>query len=359
MGCAVGLSARQNELRTIRRADPRWMPWRIGLTKTIWKELGAELERVVLRHPRTWPDYHPGQVDWQHLRFDAIEDPAEEFVDSWGCARRTGVAGHRGTVTGHVLADWSAFEGFTAPDPDRFGHVFPIDWEQVRRQAAAMARSDGLMDCWMGLDHGFHLLRLEYLRGFENLMIDLLDEPPQFRRLVDLVHAYNKQLLARWLRTEVPLVALPEDLGMQRSSMMGPRLFRKWITPYHKELHDAAHAAGRLTYFHCDGNIMDVADEMLAIRPDVLNVQDLANGVAELAAAFKGKVCIDLDFDRQRAMPFGAPKEIEELVGCEVGTLGCPAGGLSITAHVRSMVPPENIDALASALERYSTYWFD
>jgi len=335
------------------------MPWRVHLCRKIWIELGDELEAVVLRHPRTWPGYSKGDVDFARLALPRDEDPdAGEYVDAWGCTRRAGIAGHTGTYVGHPLADWAALEGFRPPDPDRSGHMGPTDWSANRRAAAEMARSDGPMNCWMGLDHGYHLLRLEYLRGFENLMIDLVDQPPQLQRLIEMVHGFNKALVARWLKTDVPMLALPEDLGASSTSMIGPPLTRRWVLPYHRELHGMAHTAGRLTYFHTDGYVMDIADVLLETGADVLNVQDRLNGAEELARAFQGRVCIDLDFDRQHAAPFGTPAEIGDLVAHEVGTLGSREGGLMLAAEIRSGVPPENIDAIASAMEEYSTYWF-
>jgi hypothetical protein len=172
------------------------------------------------------------------------------------------------------------------------------------------------------------------------------------------VHALNRSAVRQWIAAGAETLGLPEDLGAQDRSMIGPKLFRQWALPYYRELHGLAQQAGCLTTFHTDGYIMDIADELLAVGPTVLNPQDMANGVENLAAAFKGKVCINLDFDRQHALPFGAPAEIRALVEHEVKTLGSPKGGLMVMAEVRSDVPPQNLDALAGALETFSAYGF-
>ena len=352
------LTPQQNQLRTIRMTDPEWMPFHIGLCPITWQELGAELEQVVLRHPRTWPEFEKGSVDWNHLEFRPVENPdCGDFVDSWGCVWRTTRKGIVGTVRVHPLEDLSRLDAYVPPDPATHTHMDPIDWDEHRRRVKREKAAGDLPGG--GLDHGYHLLRLEYLRGFENLMCDLATDTPEIRRVVDMVHTFNRDLLGRMIDTGAEMIGLPEDLGMQTGSMLGPRLFRQWVTPYHKELHDLAHASGCLTGFHCDGNIMDVADQILEIGPDVFNPQDLANGVDEFARAFKGRLCIALDFDRQHHTPFGTRREIADLVEREVKTLGSPNGGLSIQAEVRGPVPPENVDALADALETWSTYWFE
>jgi hypothetical protein len=353
----VPISDRENRLRTIRMTNPEWMPWIIGLCSNTWELLGEELEKVVLRHPRTWPGYRQGDVDWKNIRLNPLEDPDYgDYTDSWGCVWRTTARGIHGCVVKHPLEDLSKLDEYTPPDPRFCTHMGPINWE-AHAKAIERAQQAGHLTGG-GLDHGYHLLRLEYLVGFENLMCGLALDTAEMRRLVEMVHNFNKELLNRMMDSGGEIISLPEDLGAQTGSLIGPRLFKKWVTPYHQELHAMAHARGFLTFFHCDGNIMDVADEILKIGPDVFNPQDRANGVDNLAEAFKGRVCIALDFDRQYTIPFGTRREIEELVEYEVRTLGSPRGGLMIQAEVRGPIPPENIDALATALEKWSTFWF-
>lgn len=353
----MALSNRENILRAIRREGPEWMPYTIHLCNATWAALGKDLEDVILRHPKTWPDYEKGDFDWNDIQWRDREDPTREWVDHWGCVWKTSDYGFVGTVFEHPLADISKLDEIEIPDADHYnGGMDPVDdWGRVRENLDKMrARGEFARG---GIAHGFHMLRLEYLRGFENFMMDLAMDTPEINRLVEIVHHLNKAAVANWIRAGADMVYLPEDLGTQTSSILGPKMFRKWVLPYHKELHDMCHAADVLTYFHSDGNIMDVADQILEIGADVINNQDLANGVDNLAKAFKGRACMDLDFDRQSVLPFGKPSEIRELVEYEVRTLGAPEGGLMIKSEIRGPIPPENIDAVVGALEEYCTYW--
>ena len=118
-----------------------------------------------------------------------------------------------------------------------------------------------------------------------------------------------------------------------------------------------AQKAGCVTHFHTDGNIMDIADQICEIAPNILNPQDKANGVDNIAREFKGRMCIDLDVDRQYALPFGTPQEIRDLVEYEIKTLGSPKGGLMMHVEARSDVPPDNLEAVVDAIETFGTYW--
>ncbi len=45
---------------------------------------------------------------------------------------------------------------------------------------------------------------------------------------------------------------------------------------------------------------MELVDEFIVAGVSIVNPQDLCNGIDNLAREVKGRVCIDLDIDRQR-----------------------------------------------------------
>lgn len=345
-----------NWRRAVTFASPRFVPYWVHLHKANWMRYGDALEQAVLAHPLTWPEYRKG--DWKALAakpWEKKENPEQDYVDSWGCVWRTTQYGFVGTIVHHPLADEAALAAFTPPDEATYnGGQDPEDFAAAARALAA-ARARGLRPHG-GLAHGYFLLRLEYLRGFEKFMCDLLDPSDAFRRLFDTVHGLNRTAVGHWIAAGAGTIGLPEDLGAQDRSIIGPRLFRRWALPCYKELHGMAQRAGCLTTFHTDGYIMDIADLLLEIGPSVLNPQDSVNGVEKLAEAFKGRLCINLDIDRQHTLPFGSPADVRDLIEYEIKTLGTPRGGLTMMAEVRSDVPPDNVEALAGALEKFSGY---
>ena len=108
---------------------------------------------------------------------------------------------------------------------------------------------------------------------------------------------------------------------------------------------------------HSDGYLMDIMDDILGSGVTIINPQDLCNGIDDLARKVKGRVCINLDVDRQSIVPFGSPKEIRELIEEEVRTLGSPEGGLEFVCGIYPPTPPKNVDAVCSAMEEFRTYW--
>ena len=353
------MTDRENYLQTVRMGTPERMPYAIKLKNATWEYLGRELEDVLIKHPQTWPGFVRGATDWRNLEYPPSEDPEfGDYTDSWGCVWRTARRGFIGSVVEHPVTSADDIPNVSSPNPDSFGHMGPVDWAE-RAAAGAIGSGRGRRSHIGALDHGFHFLRLEYLCGFENTVVWFHESAEQMRLLADVIHRFNVAHVRKWCSLGIEEIRLGEDLGSQQSSFLGPTLFGDWVEPYYRELYEIARNHDVLVYQHSDGNIMDIADRLVSLGIDVINPQDCVNGVDELARAFKGRLCIDLDFDRQYHIPFGNKREIEELVEREVKTLGSSSGGLIISAEIRGPIPPENIDTLASALERYSTFWFE
>jgi hypothetical protein len=69
-------------------------------------------------------------------------------------------------------------------------------------------------------------------------------------------------------------------------------------------------------------------------------------------ATCKGKVCVDLDLDRQ-LFPFATPQQIDDHIRECIAALGSPQGGLWVKAECGPDVPLANVEAICSALERH------
>jgi uroporphyrinogen-III decarboxylase len=118
-----------------------------------------------------------------------------------------------------------------------------------------------------------------------------------------------------------------------------------------------ARDAGCIIHVHADGDLRALIDDLLDCGVDVLNLQDLVNGIDWIAEHLAGRVCLDLDIDRQKLTRFGTPAQIDALVREEVEKLGSRQGGLMMIYGLYPGVPLENARALMDAMEKYATYY--
>ncbi len=349
------MTHRENYLRAARFQRPEWIPAAVAINDASWNLYRKDMERVALRFPEYFPHVHEGWRDYEHYRFAPAYRKDEKFTDSWGCVWETSEDGIEGVVTGCPLKDWAALDSWRLPDIETQADRGAMDWADVRRRMqAARARGDLVTG---GLPHGFLFLRATYLRGFENALCDMALEDEDFSALFERLVAHNEQLVRRYLEIGVDVMSFPEDLGMQSGPFISPDMFEKWFVPAYARLMKPCREAGVLTHFHSDGKTLDILDAQIRAGVDIVNPQDLVNGIDELEKHIKGRACIDLDIDRQTILPYGTPKQIEELIEEEVRRLGSPEGGLMMIAGIYPPTPPENVEALCRALRKYREYW--
>ncbi|MBP8952823.1 MAG: hypothetical protein KBI47_10570 [Armatimonadetes bacterium] len=351
------LSHRENYIRNARFQGPEWIPANVSISGASRVQLREDLEDVMARHPWMYPGFEKGKIDYDNFQFGNAYRAGEKFVDNWGCTWESSIDGIEGVVMGHPLSDWSALDTWQPPDPLKVGDRGPVDWDRIRADVAK-AKAAGALTSG-GVPHGFLFMRLTYLRGFENALLDMATGEPRMRTLVDMIVDHNMQIVRQYVDMGVDLMEFGEDLGTQTSSIISPRTFREWITPGYEKLIAPCAEKDMLVALHSDGYIMDLMDEFRFAGVNIINPQDLCNGIDNLAREVKGQFCIRLDIDRQTVVPFGTRAEIRELIEEEVRKLGSPQGGLEFICGIYPPTPAENVDAVLEAIKEFRTYWWD
>ena len=206
------------------------------------------------------------------------------------------------------------------------------------------------------LPHGHTFLRLQDIRGYENLLLDMVDGEPRLDRLIGMVEEFNHRYVLNWLDLDPDIMSYPEDLGMQVGPMISAELFRRHIEPVYRRLMKPARERGCIVHTHSDGDIRSLADDLIEGGVEVINLQDLVNGIDWIRDRFAGRTCIDLDIDRQLVTARGTPRQIDALIREEVAKLGSRRGGLMMVYGMYPGVPLANARALMDAMERYTGY---
>ncbi len=304
-------------LKAIRYQHPERLPVSVSLLPATWARHGDALTRICQRYPElfgnvasdaatsyyTPPSYHAGQ-----------------FTDPWGCVWSNVAEGYESIVTGHPLPHRQDVRKLRAPDVD------------------------------MGLPHGFMFLRLMDLRGFEEIMVDFAEEPPELQMLIDIVRDYNvRQMKLMLKKSRDELIYVGDDNGMQDALPISPAKWRKYLKPAYKAIYDVAHADGRLVYMHTDGCIFEVMPDMQEAGADMINPQIRANSLDNLVRVCRGRIPINLDLDRQ-LFPFASPERVREHIFECVRALYLPEGGLGLMAECGADVPLDVIDMICRTL---------
>ncbi|RJS85991.1 hypothetical protein CW702_00160 [Candidatus Bathyarchaeota archaeon] len=347
------MNIRENFLRAAEMDGPEWIPCCVILTPLLWHKYRERLEDLVISYPQIFGAYEKGSRDFDDFGF---RTRGKKYVDEWGCVWFFLKDGLQGQVVKHPLSNWSALKNYKPPDPVDIG-AFPREgappsptFEEAKKIIEERRAQGRLVTGW--LPHGFLFQRLYYLRGFKNLMIDFLREPPELQTLIDMVVDFNLKILDKWLELgPLDVIFFGDDLGTQDKLPFNPKIFRKYLFPAYSKIFMRARAKNVHVRLHSDGHNIEVALDLIKAGVTILNIQDLVNGINNIKRVCKGRVCVDLDVDRQRIIPFGRPNEIKRHIKRVVKALNSPEGGLMLTVEVNPPTPLENIKALCDALE--------
>lgn len=344
----------ENLRRAVQFETPEWIPMTFHVNPSCWQHYPqAALQELMAGHPLLFPGY----IVKEKVQpvFSPVQLKEYPYRDPWGCVWETSLDGITGSVHTHPLADWGAFDAYVPPDPEQMDGLMPINWANLARELG-LAKQRGEL-AMAGLKHGHTFLQLCDIRGYENLMFDMADEEPRLLRLIEMIETFNLALVRRYIAAGAEWISYPEDLGMQNGPMISPDFFDKYIKPVYQRMMAPARAAGCMIHMHSDGDIRTLVDGLIEGGVEVINLQDLVNGIDWIADKLAGRVCIDLDIDRQKITRYGSPGQIDALIREEVSRLGSRKGGLMMIYGLYPEVPLENVKALMDAMERYACYY--
>jgi len=350
------MTYRENMLRAIRFERPDYIPVIFSINDSVYfhYEPDAILELL---------ETHPIIAGKHRMRYDLVEKsrqkkeaeakgetiPNHRFFDEYGVEWEEAIDGIRGVVQNHPLADFRKIKDYRLPE-------LPVFDEEQDRIRVEKAKSEGHFTS-VGLPHGHMFLRLTDLCGYENVLMGMADDDGDLKLLIRKIEEHSLAYTEHWSKIGYDMISFPEDLGMQVGPMISPGLFRKYIKPSYRRMMKPARDSGAVIHMHSDGDIRSLADDLIDGGVDILNLQDLVNGIDWIRDRFTGKTCVDLDIDRQNITVFGTPADVDALIREEVVKLSVREGGLMMIYGWYAGTPLENIKALMDALEKYMYYW--
>jgi len=312
----------------------------------LWHRYREKLVKIAADHAEVFGDYEDGIA-----YFDSFPPVYRKgyFKDNWGCVWRTPVDGYEGQVIESPLEDWKAFDTYEPPDFNVQSEREDRDWGAIESNIKEK-RSKNLFTVGIA-ERLFD--RLYFLRGFENLMIDIASDHPKLPLLIEMLLEYEMGLVKKWLDIGVDLLYFHTDIGTQRSLMISPLKFRKYLKPMFKEIFSHIRKTGTHVYLSSDGRLVEIVDDLIECGVSMHDPQYRANTLEGIKNAYKGKLCIKLDLDRQM-FPFCTPDDIDRHVGECINALLSPKGGLIVAGGFSDPdTPLENIEAICRAFEKY------
>ncbi len=260
-------------------------------------------------------------------------DPYVEgsYTDEWGCVFENKHKGIIGEVKTPLVISWSDLDKVKAPQS-----LLSVDTAQVN----AFCKST---DLFVLAGCGLRLFeRLQFIRGTENIFMDIAEESKDFYALINRVHQFNIQQVELWAKTDVDAVMVSDDWGAQRSLLISPSAWRSLFKPLYKDYIDIAHRHGKYMFMHSDGYIKDILPDLIELGLDAINCQIFCMDVADIGKKFKGKITFWGEIDRQHILPNANIDEVAQAVDLVQSSL-YHHGGVIAQCEFGPGARPENV----------------
>ena len=222
------------------------------------------------------------------------------YTDDWGCVWDVLEDGIIGEIKKPILADDALLDAYVPP----FEITDNADISPVAPYRAEHPDEFLLMG-------GINFFeRMQYLRGTEQLFIDLAMDDPIAYKLRDMVHEYNLRVFRLMAQCDVDAISIFDDWGSQRSLLISPEMWRAFFKPCYREYCDIICSSGKKVFFHSDGFIEAIYPDFIEMGVNALNSQLFCMDMEKLGREYADKIVFWGEIDRQYLMPFGTPDEI-------------------------------------------------
>ena len=196
-----------------------------------------------------------------------------------------------------------------------------------------------------------------YIRGMEEMMMDMMEEEPMAEVLLDRITELSAARAAHYAAAGCDLLFLGDDIGMQRTVMMSERLYCDYLKPRLHRVIEAARAENPdiIVLYHSCGYVEPFIPHLIDAGVDVLNpVQPECMDFKKIHDMYGDRLSFNGTIGTQTVMPFETPDGVRrkvfenlEIAGDKGGLLCCP------THLLEPEVPWENIEAYVKACEDF------
>ncbi|MCP4981453.1 MAG: hypothetical protein GY935_13270, partial [Gammaproteobacteria bacterium] len=203
------------------------------------------------------------------------------------------------------------------------------------------------------------------IRGYEQFFIDMMIDPDFSDALMGKITDLLKQMWTRYMAEVgdyVQLVYVTDDLGTQTSLLLSPKLFRKRVKPFMKDLHDHIKSLADVKLMmHTDGAVLPLIEDLLEIGVDILNpVQTSTAGMGDTAVLrekFGDRLAYHGAMDVQQMMPNATMAELEWEIARRMTDLGKDGGYIVAPCHnIGHDIPPQTTIAFFDMVRKYARY---
>ncbi|MBN1945752.1 MAG: hypothetical protein JW797_08740 [Bradymonadales bacterium] len=359
-----GMTHRERVLAAIDHRQPDRVPfdyWAVSeVTDRLCRELGIAGKEGLLEHFGVDLRYVPGP-SFVGLERRSFEGGVSE--DLWGVKRkRIEVKTDRFTWSYKHVVESPLAGAETVADIERYPGWPSPDWWDYSTIADQCEQVGGYAVVNHGdrLDRTAQLKTMMYLRGMEQIYVDLARNPALIDAMLERIRAYYleyNERVFRQIQGKADIFMMGDDFGTQQGPMMSLATWRRFFREGFRRYIELAHRYGLKVMHHSCGSVKYLMGELIDAGLDILQaLQPRARDMdlAALKREYGEHLTFHGSIDIQQTLPLGTPADVEREVRERIQAAGGSGGFIIGTAHnLLPEVPTANILALYEACQRY------
>ena len=202
---------------------------------------------------------------------------------------------------------------------------------------------------------GFALFERAWsLRGFDQLLMDMVDQPEWVEELLERITEIQVALAKRFVALGVDGGYFGDDYGAQRGLLFSPRLWRQLIKPRLARMFAVFRDAGLPVILHSDGDIWPILPDLVEIGLTCLNpVQPEVLEHRRLYREFGRHLSFYGGISTQEVLPKVSRRRCGRRLTC-IRDLAPDGTGLILgpSHRMQSDIPAENVAAMLRAFPK-------
>jgi uroporphyrinogen decarboxylase len=318
------------------------------------------IERMLQEHctPKLPRDYF--NMDITSVTFQPTALPRARFapwlaastemsqVDEWGVWWRGGGFYHFAHIESPLrgVQDFARLKEYPWPDLDQSYRYDGLRErvEELHRLGFAVAAFAGSVfeQSW-------------FIRGMEDLMMDLVAAPEIAHYLFERTAAFQQHAAAEFARAGVDIIITGDDIAGQNGLLMSLEIWREFLKPRLTATVRAVKTANpdSFVFYHSDGNVEPAIPDLIETGIDILNpVQPECMDPSVIKQRYGDRLSFWGTVSVQRTMPFGTPADVRAEVRARIRDVGRGGGLILAPAHVLGPETPwENVVAFFEAAD--------
>jgi uroporphyrinogen decarboxylase len=374
-------TSRERVSVALNHREPDRTPCDITIEPTIYQDLCDELG--LQYEPFYYDDWNHAYVSQEvaeKLRVDILHIPLKttppeftmdktKFKDAWGITKRK-ISISDGSFM-YSLIDYPLEEAECVQDILNYPWPSPEEIVDVAGLTEEVRQLYNNTDFALTATFGGNIFeRSHYLRGIENFLVDLIDNP-------EIAQALMKKIMTIQMKVDKMVFAAigpflsymrfnGEDVGTQQGPLISVKLFNDMVRPFlqqewqeAKKLFHHYNPDGKISIHSC-GAVMDFIPLFIDMGADILNpIQPNAAGMNTkvIKELYGDKICFHGGVDTQTILSRGTISDVEQEVKRRLRDLAPGGGYICAPSHnIQHGVPVKNILTMYETIQIYGKY---